>query len=187
MNKTNIFLRKDNNPDRKAMRSILREVIADSKEYERHEARIKKMVRIGAILAGFLIMALLMVKCAHASNKIVAKQTFVAGFSLDRWCEAIKLAENSKKYPYGIIQRYRHTTPLQACRNTILHYWRDYSKLPLKTRQKNAFLNYAQNRYCPIGSNTDNGTCKNWARNVGYYLEKENNIDYYNLKLIGLK
>lgn len=66
--KNEIFLSKDNNPDRKAMRSILREVISDSKEYERHELKFNKFIRISVITAGFLVLMVLLIGLARAET-----------------------------------------------------------------------------------------------------------------------
>lgn len=97
----------------------------------------------------------------------------IAGYSVDQWADAIYQAEggDKTKHPYGILTRYKVTTPRQACINTVSHYWRDYSKLPIQTRQRKRFLEYAQERYAPLQAKNDpTGLNANWQRNVNYYL-----------------
>jgi hypothetical protein len=82
--------------------------------------------------------------------------------------DAIYKAENSKSHPYGILQHYKHTTPRQACLNTIRHARKDWNG-------KGDFILFLQKRYCPINCENDNGTNKYWYKNVMYYLRKEVN------------
>ena len=77
---------------------------------------------------------------------------------------AIYKAENSKAHPYGILTHYKHTTPRQACINTIEHARRDWNG-------KGDFIEFLGNRYCPIGAKNDpKGLNKNWVKNVKYFL-----------------
>src|SRR5690348_13392673 len=100
----------------------------------------------------------LLSSCTPCWAKTVVKETNVSGYSVNQWCAAIYIAEGGAKtaFPYGILKRYRHTSARKACENTILHYWRDYSKLQGKTGKTIDFIAYSQRRYCPIGSDTDN-------------------------------
>lgn len=80
---------------------------------------------------------------------------------------AIYKAENSKTHPYGIMQTYKHTTPRQACINTIRHALRDWNG-------KGEFISFLGARYCPIGASNDpKGLNKNWIFNVRYFYNKE--------------
>lgn len=115
----------------------------------------------------FFILVML-ASCRICQASVVINQTDIGGYSINQWCDAIGKAENSKSHPYGIMTKYKHTTPREACANTIKHYWRDYNRLKVQTN----FLSYAQSRYCPIGSDTDNGTCANWQHNVNYFLTR---------------
>ena len=79
---------------------------------------------------------------------------------------AIYKAENSKRHPYGILAHYKHTTPRQACINTIKHAKRDWNG-------KGDFIVFLGSRYCPIGAKNDpKGLNKNWVKNVKFYLER---------------
>lgn len=74
--------------------------------------------------------------------------------------DAIFKAENSKSHPYGILQHYKHTTPRQACLNTIAHARRDF-------KGQGDFIEFLGSRYAPIGATNDpNNLNKNWITNV---------------------
>lgn len=104
----------------------------------------------------FLFVLVACVLCAHASelpnNEILAN--------------AIYKAENSKTHPYGILAHYKHTTPRQACINTIIHAKKDWNG-------KGDFIAFLGSRYCPVGASNDpRGLNKNWVKNVKHYLKK---------------
>ena len=91
-----------------------------------------------------------------------------AGSTIDveRIVDAIGKAENSKVHPYGVIPKYKHTTPRQACRNTVNHALRDWNG-------KTDFISFLGSRYAPIGVKNDpKGLNKNWVKNVKYYYER---------------
>jgi len=80
--------------------------------------------------------------------------------NIDKLATAIYHAENSKTHPYGILTHYKHTTPRQACINTIKHALRDWNG-------QGDFISFLGSRYCPIGAKNDpKGLNKNWVRNV---------------------
>ena len=79
--------------------------------------------------------------------------------------DAIYKAENSEKYPYGILTKYKHTTPRQACLNTIAHARKDFNG-------KGDFILFLAKRYAPVNCDNDNGTNQFWYKNVCYYLRK---------------
>jgi NRPS condensation-like uncharacterized protein len=84
----------------------------------------------------------------------------------ERLADAIFRAENSKSHPYGILTHYKHTTPRQACINTINHALRDWNG-------KGDFIAFLGSRYAPIGAKNDpKGLNKNWVRLVRYFYEK---------------
>jgi hypothetical protein len=88
-------------------------------------------------------------------------------YTNDQIANAIFKAENSKSHPYGIMQHYKHTTPRQACINTIRHARRDWNG-------EGDFIAYLQKRYAPLGVKNDpRGLNKNWLKNVRYYLARE--------------
>lgn len=78
--------------------------------------------------------------------------------------DAIFIVENSTEHPYGIMKHYKNTTPRQACLNTIASSRQTY--------RYGDFINHLQKKYCPIGSDNDNGTCKYWSGNVKKILRR---------------
>lgn len=81
---------------------------------------------------------------------------------------AIFWAEGGYKtsHPYGILQKYKHTTPRQACINTIRHARRDWNG-------KGDFLSFLASRYAPLGvANDPTNLNANWLKNVRYFLKE---------------
>lgn len=86
----------------------------------------------------------------------------------DQIADAIYLAEGGAKtrHPYGILVKYKVTTPRQACINTIRHARRDWDG-------KGDFIEFLGSRYAPIGADNDpRGLNRNWVKNVKYFLER---------------
>jgi hypothetical protein len=92
-----------------------------------------------------------------------------AAIDEERLVDAIGHAENSKSHPYGILTTYKHTTPRQACLNTVRHALKNYSK----TNQKEDFIIFLSRTYSPIGAKNDpNNLNVNWVRNVTFFYNK---------------
>jgi hypothetical protein len=89
-------------------------------------------------------------------------------YTVEQLCNAIYKAEGGAKtkHPYGILAKYKTTTPRQACINTIKHAVRDWDG-------KTDFIVFLGSRYCPIGCENDNGTNQFWVSNVKYFLARE--------------
>lgn len=85
--------------------------------------------------------------------------------NVEALASAIGRAENSKAHPYGIMQKYEHTSPRQACVNTIKHALKDFDG-------KGDFISFLQQRYAPINCENDNGTNRFWASNVRYFYNQ---------------
>ncbi|TBR16975.1 hypothetical protein EPO66_03605 [bacterium] len=87
--------------------------------------------------------------------------------------EAIKRAENSKKYPYGIKSINTHGDEAYArkiCFNTVKNNRARFAKQTKYTD----FIEFLGSRYCPIGAADDpTGLNKNWVKNVKYFLENK--------------
>jgi len=85
---------------------------------------------------------------------------------VEKLATAIGRAENSKTHPYGILAHYKHTTPRQACINTINSNYRRWDG-------RGDFVEYLAKTYCPIGAKNDpKGLNKNWTKNVKHFLKK---------------
>jgi hypothetical protein len=82
--------------------------------------------------------------------------------------DAIFWAEGgpNTNHPYGILKKYKTTTPRQACINTINHALRDWDG-------SGDFISFLGSRYCPVGAANDpTGLNKNWIKNVRKLYEK---------------
>lgn len=75
---------------------------------------------------------------------------------------AIYRTEGSDKtiWPYGIKHHYLHTTPKQACINTIEHVSRDYNTVKIDKY----FIYILADIYCPIKDDAVGN--KNWKTNM---------------------
>ena len=85
--------------------------------------------------------------------------------SWDKLADAIYLAEGGAKtsHPYGILAKYKHTTPRQACLNTIKHKYGDW----VKFGSNGDFIEYLGSKYAPINcANDPTGLNRNWVKNV---------------------
>ena len=131
---------------------------------EREEKRwsLKPLPYMLAVLAATLAAGLIFL-CITAKKASAAEIPPV-----EQIASAIYKAEGGTKtnHPYGILTRYKHTTPKQACINTINHALRDWNG-------KGDFIVFLGNRYCPVGARNDpRGLNKNWVRNVKYFLAR---------------
>ncbi len=120
-----------------------------------------------------LTILFLLVYANISTAEIVITNTNIEGHSLNEWCNAIGKAENSVTHPYGIMAHYKHTTPLEACRNTVLHKYNDYKRLKATKGLKTPFIDYLADRYAPIGAKNDpRGLNRYWKSNVAAGLKK---------------
>lgn len=86
-------------------------------------------------------------------------------YSLEKLADAIFIAEGGVKtsHPYGILDKYKHTTPRQACINTIKHKYKDW----VSEGSHGDFLAYLQSKYAPRHVlNDPHDLNKNWLSNV---------------------
>ena len=117
------------------------------------------------IVVGLMFLGVILgiILCIHPPKASAAEIPPV-----EQIASAIYKAEGGTKtnHPYGILTRYKHTTPKQACINTINHALRDWNG-------KGDFIVFLGNRYCPVGARNDpRGLNKNWVRNVKYFLAR---------------
>lgn len=160
---------RDRNSEKLLIRTWIDEEIEIKREKSLKEG-FKLAVLVGVVFG--LVMLALLASCAvaRADNKIVVKASdYIDGIHISRWADAIYWAEGGEKtaHKYGILKRYRHTTPRQACINTIRHKYRDF----LSGGHSGSFLAYLASRYAPLNAANDpTGLNKNWIKNVQYYL-----------------
>lgn len=84
---------------------------------------------------------------------------------------AIRKAENGRSgLEWGIMDKRANTLNKQAgwASATIMNH---HKRTGIKEVNK-AFIRSLSKRYCPIGCENDNGTNKNWERNVNYWYNK---------------
>lgn len=82
--------------------------------------------------------------------------------------DAIYIAEGGKntKHPYGILAKYKVTTPRQACINTINSALKRWRTQGLKGDYR-MFIAFLGSSYCPVGASNDpTGLNKHWVVNV---------------------
>jgi len=98
-----------------------------------------------------------------------------AEIDTDKWANAIFLAEGGYKatYLYGIrsIPYKDEAQARQYCKNTVYNTLVKYRVQRCSVGESD--IDCMSRRYCPVGSNTDNGTCKYWKKNVLYFLKEE--------------
>lgn len=113
-----------------------------------------------------LIIAVLCVICPLQT--VFGAETSV---DIDRLADAIYRAEGGAKtrHPYGILAKYKTTTPRQACINTIKSGLKRYKTY----KGKDDFIVFLSKTYCPIGAKNDpTGLNKNWVKNVKFYYNR---------------
>lgn len=92
---------------------------------------------------------------------------------IERLATAIYEAEGGGKtiHPYGILKKYKTTTPRQACINTIKTNLKKFKKQNKETN----FIVFMSKTYAPIGAKNDpNNLNKNWVKNVKHFYYKKN-------------
>lgn len=163
-------------PRHKHNERLLIRTWADEDQSARRIKDIKEAVRwglIGLMMGlGLIFLALNMVSCAYGSQ--VTGDTIIEGYTLNQWADAIYKAEggSNTEHPYGILAKYKTTTPRRACMNTVNNKYKQWVKLG----KKGKYIDYLAMRYAPIGSNTDVGTNKYWKKNVVFFLNHYNSV-----------
>lgn len=126
-----------------------------------------------SILACFLLIAHSFVvgnlSLVYASE--VARNSSIQIVNIDVLADAIYRAEGGAKtrHPYGIIKKYKTTTPRQACINTIKSNIKRYKA----SGSTEPFIEFMARSYCPIGANNDpTGLNVHWVKNVSFFYAK---------------
>ena len=116
-----------------------------------------KLIALIILIALALLITLIGKVCAEEIN-------------VNKLADAIYWAEGgaNTNHPYGILATYKHTTPRQACINTIKSAIKRFNK---QTKEKD-FVHFLSLTYCPIGCDNDNGTNKYWEKNVKFHYAK---------------
>ena len=100
-----------------------------------------------------------------------------AAYGCSTWnndlADAIYKAEGggSISHPYGILSHYQHTTPRQACLNTIAHAEKRWER----AGRPSDFVEFLAATYCPVGAANDpSGLNRNWVKNVKHFMQVKN-------------
>lgn len=136
-------------------------------KYDNKKESHKSIIFIFIVLTIMFILSLFS-GCAQAQENI-------AGYDIQKWADAIYKAEGNDKtkYPYGILKRYKVTTPRQACINTVRHKYQDWLVLKANKGLREDFIDYLASKYAPnFATNDPKRLNKNWAGNVRYWLTK---------------
>lgn len=137
-------------------------------EYVEDNVNSKDKIKI--IFLGFVCVAMFVILMIMFSGCACANTIVVKGYSNEDICEAIRQAENSRSYPYGIMKKYKHTSPKQACINTVSHSRRNW----ISNGSKGEFIKFLGSTYAPVGAiNDPNNLNVNWVKNVHYFLEND--------------
>lgn len=119
----------------------------------------KKIINSVALKTTLVMAVVFLLSCQVRAAEFI---------NVEKLAQAIYYAEGGNKtsHPYGILAHYKHTSPKQACINTI--------KSALKRWDgKSDFISFLGKTYCPIGAKNDpTGLNKNWVRNVRRIYER---------------
>lgn len=132
-------------------------------EYEYEYKNKVKSNYIGLLVAVLILLAVLffMAGCACASEP-----------NYSQYADVIYKVENSKSHPYGIMKKYKHTTPRTACINTMKHQYRNW----VKAGSPGDYIKWLSYHYAPLNvSNDPFGLNRNWERNFRAILFKKGN------------
>ncbi len=137
------------------------------REIERLEERLDGAadtvsMKMIMVLCTILLAVLLMVICTIASADEI---------NVTKLADAIYQAEGGKntRHPYGILAKYKHTTPRQACINTINS---NLKRFRAQTSEKD-FIRFMGKTYCPLNAKNDpTGLNVNWEKNVKYFYNR---------------
>lgn len=112
-------------------------------------------------------VSLLLTNCFCFYEGAQATESGGLSYTVSEIADAIYKAEGGSrtKHPYGILRKYRNTTPRQICINTINHAIKDWNG-------QGDFIVFLGSRYCPLLDSRDvKGLNKNWVRNVKWFLQ----------------
>lgn len=155
------------------LRDLRKQGIFNNNDYYEYAKPSNSITRIGfiwAVMAFLGVVIGIMVVCQGCAYS----QT-IQGIDVDRLANAIYIAEGGSltNHPYGILAKYKHTTPRQACINTIKHKLRDFNREIITQLDEREFIAYLGQTYCPVGASNDPGGLNlNWVGNVIELYEK---------------
>ena len=128
----------------------------------------KQLGWTGCLIASLMMWAGLICFIRGCNDTGLLEFGQVEEIDLDKWADAIHKAEGNDNY--GIISIPCSDKECRRyCMNTIYNTLVKYRST--RCHKGEADLDCLARRYCPIGSNTDDGTCQYWKGNVKYFLQ----------------
>ena len=127
-----------------------------------------------SLLFGLLLWALMFFAirgCVTSKTPQVASGGTIRverSYTLDDWADAIRQAENNENYGIISIPCVKGEQCRKYCKNTVYNTLVKYREDRCKAGESD--IDCLARRYCPIGSDTDDGTCQYWKDNVKYFL-----------------
>jgi len=108
--------------------------------------------------------------CCYADS-LVIKQEFVAGYSLDKWADCIRITEGNPNY--GILSiDCKLSECRRICKNTVRNNWRRYKRAKGDMTDLDGFIDFIADKYTPKISDPIGN--RNWKHNMKSLLRKEN-------------
>jgi hypothetical protein len=129
-----------------------------------HQGTSFQLVILACFLLGFSLFCGLNLRQVYAE---VTQNSSIQIVDIDVLADAIYRAEGGKtKHPYGILKKYKTTTPRQACLNTIKSNLKRYGA----AKSTEDFITFMSRSYCPVGAENDpTGLNKYWVKNVSFF------------------
>lgn len=121
------------------------------------------------LLTTTALILIIMVKLAKAET-----------FTYDELADAIYHAEGGTgaSVPYGIFYDGCTWDDPDLCRKICLNTIRNNTGRFTAQYEYKDYLDFLASRYCPVGSETDNGTCRFWKKNVKWFLDHPKPVEY---------
>ncbi len=164
---------KHGDPERRSARRMAADIMKAKEDHEKILEEIEgKFIPNAVNVFLCMLLAFVMICCfakgCHAYDIENPRPMFranclpLSGYTCSEIAGAIYKAENSKNHPYGIMTKYKHTTPREACLNTIKHRAMEYVRVgePLE-----GFIVFLGRTYSPPSINP------NWVKLVKWFLK----------------
>lgn len=121
------------------------------------------------ILVFLLTTATLVFSTIYSTKVYAFEGKELSKEDVNRIANAIYKAEGGAKtrHPYGILAKYKKTSPRQACINTVQHKYSDW----VASGDPRPFITYLASKYAPRHvSNDPFDLNRNWEKNVRFYM-----------------
>lgn len=133
--------------------------IRRDKEAEENFDKVIRILLIGAILG---IILWISTGCSMAST--IVKQEFVAGFSLDRWADSIRITEGDKNYGIKSVRFKDSIEARKICKNTVRNNFKRFVASGGSRSDLKGYIDFLADRYCPKSADLTGNI--NWKANM---------------------